>query len=81
MISDDIRGLLKAEPFRPFSISYKTGKVYRVTDPAYCWVPPKNGTTSVFVADRKGSYVHLDTSWILEVSAPTSERRRRRKAG
>ena len=68
MTPQEFRSVLKASPFRPFTIVYKNGKQYPVLEPDDAWVNPVNmASTTVFVTDVNG-YDILDTSWILSVS-------------
>lgn len=42
--SEDIKALLQAEHFRPFSVTLKTGKIFYVRGRDYAWVRPLSGT-------------------------------------
>lgn len=80
MSPQEFRSILKAEPFRPFTIVYKTGKVFPIREPDDAWMNPVNLTSAtVFAADDENGYDILDTSWILSVSF--NEGASHRKAG
>lgn len=80
MTAHQIKSMLKADPFLPFSIQYRTGQVFEVPRAEYAWVPPIEGTSRIYVADRKGTFDILDASWITGVVVKQSKPRRR-KAG
>lgn len=80
MTANDIKSLLIAEPFQPFTIRYKTGQEFDVPRADYAWVPPITNGSAVYVSDGKGSFDMLDASWITEVIAKRPKPRRR-KAG
>ena len=68
MSPQEFRSILKAEPFRPFTIVYKTGKVFPILKPDDAWMNPVILSSGrVYVTDVDG-YDIIDTSWILSVS-------------
>jgi len=53
-MTDEVRKLLRAEPFVPFVIKTSDGKQYRVKHPDYVAISPKGGRITVY-ADEETS--------------------------
>jgi hypothetical protein len=53
-MTDEVRKLLHAEPFLPFTIRTSDGKQYRVKHPDYVAISPKGGRITVY-ADEETS--------------------------
>jgi hypothetical protein len=51
-MTDVIRTLLYAEPFRPFVIKSSDGKQYRVKHPDYVAISPKGGRITVYADEE-----------------------------
>ncbi|HEX8296899.1 MAG TPA: hypothetical protein VF593_11395 [Chthoniobacteraceae bacterium] len=47
-MTDEVRKLMNAEPFRPFFVKTSGGKQYRVKHPDYLAISPKGGRLSLF---------------------------------
>lgn len=56
MTTDDIRKLLRAEPFRPFRLHLVTGRALSIPHPEFAFSPPNNKRV-VYVSDHLG---HVD---------------------
>ncbi len=76
MTSEEMRSVLRANPFRAFTIVYKTGKSFLVRTADDAWMPPGT-TTKVFVADDKGGFDILDSTWIMSLSFENGASQRR----
>lgn len=65
----DFRKIARAEPFRPFTIHYKTGKSYPIRRRDDAWIHPVNiDETWAHVADDEDGVAYIDTSWIVSIS-------------
>ena len=53
LMTADIRELLKAQPFLPFSIHVADGREYRVPTPDHAHVYPSGGRVSIFTDDDR----------------------------
>ena len=72
-MTDVIRNLLYAEPFKPFVMKTSDGNEYRVKHPDYVAISPKGGRVVVF-ADEEAS----TTLSALHMVAVESQRSRSR---
>ncbi len=45
MTIDQLRMVVKAEPFKPFTVSLADGRRFLVPHPKFVWVPPKASRT------------------------------------
>ncbi len=78
MITDDIRDLLHAAPFRPFQVHVTAGPVYRVPHPDYVWLIP--GGANLAIASERGSLgVLVNAAHITHVSVEKPARGTGRK--
>jgi len=70
MSSNEIRDLLVAAPFKPFSVFLVSDKEYAVLHPEFVWLHPKGHTLIVANAEDDGMRI-LDVALInrLEVHA------------
>jgi hypothetical protein len=53
-MTDEVRKLMNAEPFRPFFVKTSDGKQYRVRHPDFVAISPKGGRVTVY-ADEETS--------------------------
>lgn len=51
-MTDVVRNLLHAEPFKPFVIKTSDGKQYRVKHPDYVAISPKGGRLTVYADEE-----------------------------
>lgn len=73
MISEEIRSLLTAGPFRPFTVHFADGKEVKVTHHDSAWLL-RNGAL-LFVEDDAGKVHHITVALITHLtsdSAPLS---------
>jgi len=47
-MTDEVRRLMDAEPFKPFMVKASDGKQYRVKHPDYVAISPKGGRISLY---------------------------------
>ncbi|MEL6328681.1 MAG: hypothetical protein AAFR38_03385 [Planctomycetota bacterium] len=67
MTSEDIRKLMRAEPFQPFRIHTLGGKRLDVPHPDFIYIPPKNPRT-VYVSDAEGHVDIINVTVIARVT-------------
>ncbi len=67
MIAEDIRRLLREEPFEPFEIHLVNGRSLRVPHRDFVWIPPKHVRT-VYVIDEDGYVELVNTILIVSIS-------------
>ena len=53
-MTDEVRRLMNAEPFKPFLVKTSDGRQYRVKHPDYLAISPKGGRITVY-ADEETS--------------------------
>jgi hypothetical protein len=74
-MTDVIRTLLYAEPFKPFVIKSSDGKEYVVKHPDYVAISPKGGRITVY--EDEEHFVMLSALQILAVEPVKSKSSRR----
>lgn len=67
MNADDIRKLLKAEPFEPFDIGLADGRVIPVPHPEFAWAPPSQRRLVFAVAPEDGRGRMVNTTVITSI--------------
>lgn len=77
MIADQLRKVLRARPFKPFTVHLADGRRMTMDHPELMSVSP-GGKTAHFASGRE-SFERIDVVMITSIS--TGERRRKRKAG
>lgn len=50
---DQLRKTLKAQPFKPFTMTLDDGRRYFVPHPEFLWVPPGARHTTIFYNDEE----------------------------
>jgi len=73
MLTEDIRDLLQASPFKPFDVHVTAGPVYRVPHPDHVWLIP--GGRNLAIASERGSLgvlVNADHITHLSVEEPAA---------
>lgn len=68
-IGEEIRTLVHAQPFEPFTIHTTDGKALHVKHPDYCFVFPNNTVAYVFPNDRTRDIVPVRSVARIELSA------------
>lgn len=66
MTIDQLRQVVKAEPFRPFTISLADGRRMSVPHPEFVWVPPKAART-FYVAGEGDSESIVDLLLVTSI--------------
>ena len=69
MLTDEIRGLMKASPFRPFTIHVSDGSEVLVHHHDYAWLLPSG--LQFFLETKEGRVRIIDASQITQVSYPS----------
>jgi hypothetical protein len=65
MTAKEFRGLLHAQPFRPFLVKTTDGDTHRVDHPDYALIsPPK---TEVVIFDKDGHFRHVAMNHIVSL--------------
>ena len=67
MSGDDLRALLRARPFVPFTMELIDGRRIRVPRPDWSIVSP-NGLMMVVYQSRRGGPDIIDTAWVSQVT-------------
>jgi hypothetical protein len=68
MTNDDLRKLVKAEPFRPFDLVLVNGRVVTIPQPDFIAVPTDRRSSLVpFVDPTDGLGSHFDPRLVVEV--------------
>jgi hypothetical protein len=70
MIADDIRTLLNAQPFQPFTLYMASEKAYTVPHPEFASLSPRGRTLILW--RQKGGYDQLDVQLIARVEVQSS---------
>lgn len=79
MTLDEIRKIVKRQPFEAFEVLLVDGRSFRVPHPDFIFVPPLPKSTWVIVAGPRG-LEHVNTAVISSIR-PARGGRRRRRAG
>jgi hypothetical protein len=74
-MTDEVRKLMNAEPFRPFFVKTSDGKQYRVKHPDYVAISPKGGRLSLF--DDEETTTTISALHIVAVEPSRSKTRGR----
>jgi hypothetical protein len=74
-MTDVIRTLLYAEPFKPFVIKSSDGKQYRVKHPDYVAISPKGGRITVYSYEER--FAMLSALHIVAVEQAKASHSRR----
>ena len=65
MTAAELRGMLNAQPFRPFVVKTTDGDTHRVEHPDYALIsPPK---TEVVIYDKDGHFRHVAMNHIVSL--------------
>ena len=70
MSADELRDLLNAVPFRPFTVYPESQKAFRITDPEFALLTP-NGRTLVVSQQLNDTLEVLDVPLIVRVEVET----------
>jgi hypothetical protein len=73
-MTDEVRKLMNAEPFRPFLVKTSDGRQYRVKHPDYVAISPRGGRVTLF-ADEETSTT-LSALHIVAVEPQVAKGRR-----
>ncbi len=57
MIADDIRQLLEARPFVPFTVHVADGRVFHVPTPDNAHVLPRNNRVDIYTDDNRTQFL------------------------
>ena len=68
MHPEDLKKLLRASPFRPFTLYLPNEKSFRVPHEDFAWLTPSGRTIVVAVAEHAGVDL-LDTAMITRIEA------------
>lgn len=74
-MTDEVRKLMNAEPFRPFFVKTSDGRQYRVKHPDYVAISPKGGRLTLF--DDEETTTTLSALRIVGVEIESARRARR----
>lgn len=64
MTADEIRRMLKEQPFQPFRLHLVSGRELKIPHPEFMLIPPKS-RSMLFVVDEEG-YGEIINSTIIE---------------
>jgi len=65
MNADEIRGLLKAKPFKPFTVHRPDARAVRVDDPKYAMVT--QGGRFLFFCEEGDSFTRIDLTTVTHL--------------
>ncbi len=71
MLTDEMRSLLRAQPFRPFSVHITDGTVVNIHHHDYAWLLPSGG--ELHVEDAQGKVHLISTAQISKISYDASQ--------
>ena len=71
MSADELRDLLNAVPFRPFTVCLERDRAFRIADPEFALVTPE-GQTLVVAQDLSDAVEILDVALITRVEMEAS---------
>ncbi len=56
-ITDELRQMIVAQPFRPFDLRTTDGDTFHVFHPDYCMISPRGGTAIIYQREDEGHTV------------------------
>ena len=66
MLTDDLRSLLDAQPFRPFNVHVTDGSAINIHHHDYAWLMPSG--FQLFIEDATGKVHIIETSQIAQIT-------------
>ncbi|HEX2837361.1 MAG TPA: hypothetical protein VHN77_04450 [Phycisphaerales bacterium] len=80
-MNEEIRSLVRAQPFLPFDVQLVDGRVVHVEHHDFISVPPGNRSQYVIVYDKQGRFEVINTSLAIAVRLSSNGHGKRKKAG
>jgi hypothetical protein len=80
-VNEEIRSLVRAQPFKPFEIHLVNDRVVRVEHHDFISIPPGARTQYIIVYGTQGRFEVINTNLAIAVRLSSNGHGKRRKAG